>query len=561
MIKKYQKQLAGLISLILLFSLSSCSNKKENEEVTETVKPRIQVMTVSKQSEPVMMEITGTIKPMKSVVIKALTSGTVINILAEQGDELMVGQSLAYLFDERTETSYSSALNSYNTAQNSYSSSLISAKETLRQAELGIEQARESLKLAESTHTDTIKKTTNLLNNTLNNSIISNKGYLNSVYNTLNFADGILGIDDQIIYTGLENVFSVKNSIYKNQSKNLYQKLKNDYEKVYLQNINKENIEEAFSETIILLEDSKSLIDTILLSLYSTITSSSFNQTSLSGLITSTITYQGTISGNLSTANVILQGIENVKLANKNLLDQANSNLKLSQIGLASAETALANAQQGKILTNGGAENSLQSAQTNLDLASINKSRQNIIAPFTGVISNKMVEIGDEVVAGQGLFEISVVNHIKIETSIPAENISFLSLGDEVMINGMFKGILSKINPIADSINKKVTIEIGYNNEGLDLIPESFAEVKIPLTKLSEKENIYIVPLKAVDLNQDKATVKIIEDNKIVNRIVEYSQIINDKIVINKGLEEGEQIAIENAKLLNEGTEIEITDY
>jgi len=172
-----------------------------------------------------------------------------------------------------------------------------------------------------------------------------------------------------------------------------------------------------------------------------------------------------------------------------------------------------------------------------------------------------MVEIGDEVVAGQGLFEISVVNHIKIETSIPAENISFLSLGDEVMINGMFKGILSKINPIADSINKKVTIEIGYNNEGLDLIPESFAEVKIPLTKLSEKENIYIVPLKAVDLNQDKATVKIIEDNKIVNRIVEYSQIINDKIVINKGLEEGEQIAIENAKLLNEGTEIEITDY
>jgi|GEM_PF-950526 RND family efflux transporter MFP subunit len=561
MINKYRKQVAILMTLVLLFSLTACSNKDTDKEVIETIKPKIQVMTVSKQSETVMMEITGTIKPLKSVVIKALTGGTVTNILAEQGDELLIGQSLAYLFDARTETNYSSALNSYNTALNSYNSSLISAEETLTQAKLALEQAQESLQLAESTHTDTIESTTKSLNDTLNNSIISNEGYLNNVYNTLDFADGILGVDHQVIYSGLENVFSARNFSYKNQAKSSYQRLKNDYEEIYNQEINKNNIEEVLSETIMLLGDSKSLIDTILLGMYSTIISSDFNQTSLSTLTNSTISYQNTVSTNLSYANTTLQGIESIRLVNRGLLDQINSALRLSQIGLTSAETALANANQGKILAISGAENSLQSAQTNLDLVGISKSRQNIIAPFTGVISNKMVEIGDEVNAGQGLFEISVVNHVKIETSIPAENVSFLTLGDEVMINNIFPGTLSKINPIADPVSKKVTIEIGYNNSNLDLIPESFADVQIPLSKLAEQENIYIIPLKAVDLEQDTATVKIIEDNKIVNRIVEYLQIINDKIVISNGLEEGEQIAIENAKLLNEGTEVEISDY
>lgn len=561
MIKKLNKPLTGLIILALLFSVSACSKKNGNEKIIKTVKPKIQVMTVSKQNEPVIMEITGTIKPMKSVVIKALTGGTVTNILAEQGDELLIGQSLAYLFDARTETSYSSALNSYHTAQNSYNSSLISAEETLNQAKLALEQTQESLNLAELTHSDTIESTTKSLNDTLNNSIINNQSYLNIVYNTLDFADGILGVDHQIIYNGLENVFSARNLSYKNQTKTSYQRLKSNYEKIYLKEINQDNIEEVLNETITLLEDSKSLIDTILLALYSTIISSDFNQTSLSTLITSTITYQSTIATNLSYANATLQGIENIRLINKSLLDQVDSALKLSQISLTSAETALANAQQGKILTINGAENSLQSAQTNLDLVGINKSRQNIIAPFTGVISNKMIEIGDEVNAGQGLFEISVVNHVKIETAIPAENVSFLSLGDEVMINDIFKGILSKINPIADPVSKKVTIEIGYNNSELDLIPESFADVQIPLSKLATQENIYIIPLKAVDLEQDTAIVKIIEDNQIVNRVVKYLQIINDQIVINDGLEEGEQIAIENAKLLSEGTEVEISDY
>jgi RND family efflux transporter MFP subunit len=555
------KKLTGLLALILLFSLSACSNKNKNGEIIKAIRPKIQVLIVSEQSEPVMMETTGTVKPLKSITIKALTEGRVTNIFAEQGDEVMINESLAYLFDEKTETNYFSALNSFNTAQNSYNSTLISAEETLRQAELGSEQAQESLKSAKQSYNNTMESTEKSLNDTLNNAVISNEGYLNSIYNTLDFSDGILGVDNQIIYDGLKNVFSVRNISYKNQSISLYRKLKSDYQKLNQKDIYSENIEEILAETILTLENSKKLIDTLLSSLYSTITSADFSQASLSSLITNTISYQGTTATNLSSANAILQGIENIKLSNKNQIEQVASALELAQINLTSAQTTLTNAQQGKVLTVNGAKNSLQSAQTNLDLIGINKSRQNILAPFNGVVSHKMIEVGDEVTMGQALFEISVVDYVKIETSLPAENISYLSLGDEIKINNGLIGTLSKINPLADPISKKVTIEITYDNSELDLIPESFVDITIPLIKLSSAENIYIVPLKAVDLEPEKALVKIIENNKIVNREIKYLQIINDKVIVYQGLEEGEQIAIENAKLLNEGTEVEIIDY
>jgi multidrug efflux pump subunit AcrA (membrane-fusion protein) len=331
MFKKHRKQLIGLI--ILIFSLTACSNNRD-EKIIKIIKPKIQVITISKQSEPVIMEVTGTVKPIKSVIIKALTSGTVTNILSKEGEKVFINQSLAYLFDEKTEIDYFTALNSYNIILNHYN--------------------------------------------------------------------------------------------------------------------------------------------------------------------------------NLSNTNAPLK--------------QTQKNLELSR--------------------------------TNLDLIAINKSRQDIKTPFTGIISHKMIDVNDEVSVGQELFEIFSVNYSKIEISIPTEDAKYLSIGDEVIINNIFKGTLSKI----DLVNKKTILEIKYDNK-LDLIIGDSVKIKIPLNKLFTKENTYVIPLQSVDLEQNPAIVKIIEDNKIVDRKIEYLQIVNNQIIVNKGLEEGEQIAIENIKSLDKDTEIEVADY
>lgn len=558
---KQMKKITPLLLILILLSTSACTNKNNNEVEQEISKPKVKVMSISKTNESILFETTGTVKPMKSVIVKSLTSGNVTDIRIEQGSKVASGQTLAYLFDENTETSYATALDSFNTAENSYNSTLISVEETLRQAQLAVDRAQESLNTTQMNHDDTLKNIINTMNDSLDNAIIANQSYLNSINNTLDFIDGTLGVDSDVIYDGLEGVFSAKNASTKNRAENQYRILKPKYEKIILVGVNKQNIKSQLNETISLLNNTKNLIDTALSGLYSTITSANFSQASLSTLIANTISYQNSLATTLAQAQPTYQGITSLEIINKMNSDQAKSSLRLAELNLESAKTSSANAQQNKILTIGGAEGSLQSAKMNFNLSSISKSRQNIQAPFTGVVSKKFVEIGDEVNPGEPLFEISVLNHVKVEVFIPIDHVEFLSLDDEVIINENIKGILSKIDPVADSISKKVKVEIGYDNQELSLIPESFVNIKIPLSKLSDRDDIYIIPLKAVDIDQETARVKLIEDNKIIIRDVEYLQIVNDKMIVKNGLNENDQMIIENGKLLNSGTEVEIESY
>jgi len=329
MLKRYKKQLTGLLALALLFSLNACTNKNETKKVIEASKPKVQVMTVSLQNKPISIKTNGTIKTLKSITIKALTKGTINNILVKSGDELPIHQSLAYLFNSKTETNYSTALNYYHWALNYY-----------------------------------------------------------------------------------------------------------------------------------------------------------------------------------------------------------HNNPELEQ-----------------------AKNILESSRTNLDLVAVSKSKQDIKTPSAGIISNIMINVDDEVDVGEELFKMLIVDHSKIISSVNPNIIDYLQIDDEVIINDNLKGILKKINYL------KNEIEINFDNTKTKLNFKTIIKLQIPLSKLSQQKNNFIIPLKAIDLESDRAIIKIVEDNKIVDRKIEYLQIINDQIVISNGLEEGEQVVIENAKLLNAGTEVEIADY
>ena len=329
MLKRYKKQLTGLLALALLFSLNACTNKNETKKVIEASKPKVQVMTVSLQNKPISIKTNGTIKTLKSITIKALTKGTINNILVKSGDELPIHQSLAYLFNSKTETNYSTALNYYHWALNYY-----------------------------------------------------------------------------------------------------------------------------------------------------------------------------------------------------------HNNPELEQ-----------------------AKNILESSRTNLDLVAVSKSKQDIKNPSAGIISNIMINVDDEVDVGEELFKMLIVDHSKIISSVNPNIIDYLQIDDEVIINDNLKGILKKINYL------KNEIEINFDNTETKLNFKTIIKLQIPLSKLSQQKNNFIIPLKAINLESDQAIIKIVEDNKIVDRKIKYLQIINDQIVISNGLEEGEQVVIENAKLLNAGTEVEIADY
>lgn len=531
-----KKSIAILAILILAIAGFVFFNKKNNNSETSNEKPLVKIMTVSKANETVFMETSGTVKPMKSIAVKTLGNGTVTSVLAENGSTVSAGQTLAYLYDEPTETNYASALSAFTTAQNSYNSTIISADKSAQQARLALDQATQSNVSAKFSY-----------NNALDNLINSNQSALNSIYNILNFADSVLGVDGDVKYPGLKEAFSIKNADLKNKTQGLYSKTKNDYKEISKQTITRDNVKNSTKTIESLTQECKTLMDLVVESLNASVSSQELSQLSLSSIISNATAQQTALSGIIAS-----------QIANQNILEKSETGITLSDLALKSAETGLANAEQAKILTVNGAESALRGARTSFELANISKSRLAITAPFNGVISKKSVEVGDQVNIGQQLFEVAVVNYVKIEVAVPAESKDLLTIGDEISINENLKGTLTRIDPIADPVSKKIQVEIGFDNSKSELIAENFANIKIPLKKLSQQDGIFIIPLSAMELDSEKATVKIVKDGKIQSKNVEYMEILNDKVAIKNGLSEGDELVIENGKMLSDGTNVEI---
>ncbi|MCD4704479.1 hypothetical protein K8R66_00175 [bacterium] len=119
----------------------------------------------------------------------------------------------------------------------------------------------------------------------------------------------------------------------------------------------------------------------------------------------------------------------------------------------------------------------------------------------------------------------------------------------------------SKLTKLKISLEEAEKIKIINANQAENHLESAKKKFDLIVIDKSPKKNEHIIPLKAIYLKQDHIIMKIIENNKVVNKIIKYAQIINDQVIINDELKEGDQVIIEGGELLNEGTDVEIADY
>ncbi len=177
---------------------------------------------------------------------------------------------------------------------------------------------------------------------------------------------------------------------------------------------------------------------------------------------------------NDATYNEYILNRNNVLLAQKNLqtaITALRNTGTMSQEDMSSQKTNVLvsvadfkEAEKQSTYTDIIALQSDMLALTSKSVAMAELSMHKAIAPFGGVIVNMFVNIGDYVMPGESLFEISNPNLRKIETYIPS---SFLSnLAPELPFvdkNGNEIGKLERYSPVATNGSIKVVITI-YDN-------------------------------------------------------------------------------------------------
>ncbi len=123
-----------------------------------------------------------------------------------------------------------------------------------------------------------------------------------------------------------------------------------------------------------------------------------------------------------------------------------------------------------------------------------------IRAPIGGIVSSRPVNRGDVVSPGTELFTIIDPSSMRLEASVPSDDLSRLSVGQtvEFSVRGYeqrFAGRIQRIAPQADSATRQVPIFVSIPNDGGRLVAGLFAEGRV----VSESATGLVVPLNAVN--------------------------------------------------------------
>lgn len=138
-----------------------------------------------------------------------------------------------------------------------------------------------------------------------------------------------------------------------------------------------------------------------------------------------------------------------------------------------------------------------------------------IHAPIGGVVSKRAVNMGDVVSPGTELFTIIDPSSMRLEASVPSEDLSQLKVGAKVTFevrgyDQRFEGRIVRIVPQADAATRQVPIYVAIPNIGGRLVAGLFAEGRV----VSESATGVVIPTNAVSTTGEKPWVLRVTDGK-----------------------------------------------
>ena len=206
-----------------------------------------------------------------------------------------------------------------------------------------------------------------------------------------------------------------------------------------------------------------------------------------------------------------------------------------------------------------GIEDRLALTQAMVREAEIMLGYATIRAPFDGVVSRKLANIGDLASPGFPLLEIEGSGAFQVEAAVPdslaAKLASGTTLSVEVPAAGLsFNAPLAELSPAADSSARSVLARFTVP-AGTAVHSGQFARVQVPGAPV----RMLLAPAAALAvLGQMERIFVAAENNRAVLRLVKSGATRADRIEILAGLDDGERVVIAPPASLREGQILEI---
>jgi HlyD family secretion protein len=240
-------------------------------------------------------------------------------------------------------------------------------------------------------------------------------------------------------------------------------------------------------------------------------------------------------------------------------LDQTTASLALAEAKFAQVNASIRQAQASITQS----EAAINSSKSGLNTAAASASYGTIVAPFDGVVVEKLASEGETTnMFGTPLLKLERTDLLRLEVPVPEGELNHFSLNQSVQVRidslgRRVAGRIQQIVPAADSASHSFIVKIPLANQDGKLMSGMFA--RLELSRGSQQ--VFRVPASSlVQRGQLQGIYVVGADKRAELRWIKTGKTEGTQVQIQSGLSAGERVILAPSQSLSDGQAVTFTE-
>lgn len=195
------------------------------------------------------------------------------------------------------------------------------------------------------------------------------------------------------------------------------------------------------------------------------------------------------------------------------------------------------------------------------DMARLELSYTDIVAPIDGVVAQRMVKQGNLIQMNQALFRVVDVSRLEAVLNVPERELALLKPGQPVQLRvdaapGVtFDGSIDRVSPVVDAGSGTFRVVTAFSDATGTLKPGMFGRLEVVY---DERQNALTVPREALIEGEGLPAVFVVREGRAVRTVVEVGHVNAALAEIRGGLEDGDRVVTTGRATLRDGALLQV---
>ena len=205
------------------------------------------------------------------------------------------------------------------------------------------------------------------------------------------------------------------------------------------------------------------------------------------------------------------------------------------------------------------AEATARSTRAQYDLLSLRLARTTVRAPFSGVVGQRFVSVGDYLTTSTRLASLQTVHPQRAAFQVPERYAAALKVGQRVVFRVAalpgkeYTGVVDFVDPVVQLPGRTITVKAEVANPKRELQAGMFIDARLAT---AVRPNAVVIPEDAILPIQGSSFVWVAKDGKATRREVVLGVRTPGWVETKSGVEAGESVVVGGQERLSEGAPV-----